>query len=346
MPFESPFRLNGVKSFFLKNKLILLILMMFIFGPLLSFNLLRPTLSLVGRVLMGKDILPVVVQSPYYEFTNVNYAFDSRVNFFHVPKITYQEFKSIIAPALPKHLLNKKRMEMILKNILTFSEKYQIDPFWVTAITWTESHFKNSATSSVGAQGLMQIMPATGDYLMQIMRSELSGKKFPLGLRDPALNIEMGTYYLRKLRRRFRGSYKYATVAYNMGPNWVSKRLRRRGPVGVRNDYLNKVRKYYARLTSKFIETHAPVRYYKVKSQLVTKLKYKKFKFPKSKISLSAVYYDKAIQKQINIAKLDYVHRRKRNIPGLVYWNGKTWRPRWIDGFHASVRKYSLYKNF
>ncbi|MBF0209080.1 MAG: transglycosylase SLT domain-containing protein, partial [Oligoflexia bacterium] len=61
---------------------------------------------------------------------------------------------------------------------------------------------------------------------------------------DPYLNIEMGIVYLKYLLETFESPI-LATVAYNMGPNWVKQRLEKKLPVGLDNQYLRKVKEIY-----------------------------------------------------------------------------------------------------
>ena len=86
---------------------------------------------------------------------------------------------------------------------------------WVYGIIRQESRFMPTASSAVGARGLMQIMPATAKWITKklgrrpVKRNELSAL-------EP--NLELGTAYLRLLRDGFEGSYILATAAYNAGP--------------------------------------------------------------------------------------------------------------------------------
>ena len=91
----------------------------------------------------------------------------------------------------------------------------QIDEAWVFGLMRQESRFINVARSSVGAAGLMQIMPATSRWIAQ----RLGIKGFDTReMQDPARNIQFGSYYLKHVQTSLDGSPVLATAAYNAGP--------------------------------------------------------------------------------------------------------------------------------
>ena len=94
----------------------------------------------------------------------------------------------------------------------------------VFALSRQESEFDPNAGSSVGAQGLMQLMPGTARLVARQYRVA-----FNLGSlkSDPAYNVKLGAAHLADLVEDFSGSYVLTLVAYNAGPRrsreWVEE---------------------------------------------------------------------------------------------------------------------------
>jgi soluble lytic murein transglycosylase len=98
------------------------------------------------------------------------------------------------------------------------SDKH-LDPALIAAVIYAETKF-DARPSSAGAQGLMQIMPATAEYLAH--RS--GATTFTLSdLGTPDVNIAYGSYYLRYLLDEYGGSKVAALAAYNGGETNVSR---------------------------------------------------------------------------------------------------------------------------
>jgi soluble lytic murein transglycosylase-like protein len=85
-----------------------------------------------------------------------------------------------------------------------------VDPALLSSVAWTESRFRADARSSAGAQGLMQLMPATAAGL----------GVDPL---DPEQALVGGARYLRAQLDRFGGRADLALAAYNAGPTAVRR---------------------------------------------------------------------------------------------------------------------------
>lgn len=101
------------------------------------------------------------------------------------------------------------------------AKKYDLDPALIYGVIHTESRFNPNAGSSVGARGLMQLMPETFDWLME-KRGE-KGKYTADDLYDPEVNIDYGCYLLRYFLDYY-GNEQCAVAAYNAGfevSNWL-----------------------------------------------------------------------------------------------------------------------------
>lgn len=95
--------------------------------------------------------------------------------------------------------------------VQTNASQWNVDPALVKAIIANESGFNAHATSGVGAQGLMQLMPGTASGLGVT------------NAYDPAQNVWGGTRYIKGLLDRFGGDVRKAVAAYNAGPGAVEK---------------------------------------------------------------------------------------------------------------------------
>ena len=96
-----------------------------------------------------------------------------------------------------------------------------LDPALIAGVIYAESKFTD-ATSSAGAQGLMQITPVTAEHIAQ-----LSGAtSFQLDdLSDPDINIRYGAFFLRYLLDRYDQNIVLTLAAYNAGSGNVDKWL-------------------------------------------------------------------------------------------------------------------------
>jgi len=92
-----------------------------------------------------------------------------------------------------------------------------LDPYLVLALVRHESRFDPRALSPSGARGLMQLMPATADWVARKMGYQALQ---PEDLLHPGANLALGTWYLAYLRDRF-GSLPPALAAYNAGEERV-----------------------------------------------------------------------------------------------------------------------------
>jgi len=126
--------------------------------------------------------------------------------------------------------------QIIGKTVQKAAVKYNLPPELITAVIRAESNFKVSAVSSAGAQGLMQLMPATAKEL---------GVKNSFDIEQ---NIDGGTKYLRKMLDRFGGSVRKALAAYNAGPGTVMK-YNGRVPYPETRQYVKRVLRFARQMT-------------------------------------------------------------------------------------------------
>tara|TARA_Y100000310_G_scaffold340244_2_gene435340 strand:- start:224 stop:1000 length:777 start_codon:yes stop_codon:yes gene_type:complete len=103
--------------------------------------------------------------------------------------------------------------------VVDSSTEYDVPIPLILAVTRQESAFNPKAISHAGAQGLMQLMPQTAKECSSDIGKRLSN------IYHIGTNVELGTFYLRKMLTRFNNNTELAVKAYNAGPNYVSKIL-------------------------------------------------------------------------------------------------------------------------
>lgn len=112
----------------------------------------------------------------------------------------------------------------------------RLEPALLRAIIVVESGFDPRAVSRRGAQGLMQLMPAT---------AQRYGASDAF---DPAQNIRAGARYLRDLKRRYRDDLELVLAAYNAGEAAVERHGRRVPPYKETRQYVPRVLEIYRNL--------------------------------------------------------------------------------------------------
>lgn len=93
--------------------------------------------------------------------------------------------------------------------------EHGLEEAWVHGLVRQESRFATGAKSSVGASGLMQIMPTTARWVAN--RLGLKDYRQPL-IQQVDLNLKLGTYYLKTVLSWFDNNPVLASAAYNAGP--------------------------------------------------------------------------------------------------------------------------------
>jgi soluble lytic murein transglycosylase len=130
---------------------------------------------------------------------------------------------ALVAPRL-EHAVNELALPLQDASVIRqqAAEKH-LDPALIAGVIYAETKF-DPRPSAAGAQGLMQILPSTAEYLAHLS----GGVSFQTGdLATPAINIAYGSYYLRYLMNHYNGDEMLAVAAYNAGmtnvDEWVAR---------------------------------------------------------------------------------------------------------------------------
>ena len=163
------------------------------------------------------------------------------------------DFMADMAPVLPPPVVLMTREDAVAQEILgnskTMSEAQALrtaqalcdearrlgyDPLVFLAVIHIESYYNHLAISPVGAEGLMQLMPGTAEYMAERGKMAWPDRHSF----DPVLNVRLGVRYLVELNHEF-GRMDYALTAYNRGPHATRYILANYGelPAAVRDFY-------------------------------------------------------------------------------------------------------------
>ncbi len=169
--------------------------------------------------MLQRRVTPVKPFINYKEYNGSTLLTNKKVHIAHlkVEKKTYypdsnmhsySNWGSSEASVLPSYNRNKNAFDHIIKQA---ASQHRISEGLIKAVMHTESGFNVNARSPVGAQGLMQLMPATA------RRFNVSNAF------DPQQNIMAGAKYLAWLTKRFNGNTSLVLAGYNAGEGNVAK---------------------------------------------------------------------------------------------------------------------------
>ncbi|MES2965632.1 MAG: lytic transglycosylase domain-containing protein [Bdellovibrionota bacterium] len=141
----------------------------------------------------------------------------------------------------------EQRLPDLTRVLIHDARASRFDPVFILAIIQTESSFNPNAIGGAGEIGLMQIKPATAEWIANKEGIEWLGKD---SLFDPMINIRIGIRYFAYLRSSFDHSANHYVSAYNMGPGNVRKLERNVASTGVdlrliKPEYASRVLKNY-----------------------------------------------------------------------------------------------------
>ena len=174
---------------------------------------MRPSL-LAAAVVMTLALLSPQVQAEIYTYT----AEDGSIVFTNIPPKSLKkaapkkqntfDWTDKLGVLRRVHRVDVKTYDAL---IVEAARYYTLPPALIKAMMAVESSFEPTAVSPAGAQGLMQLMPATAKA-MQVHDSF-----------DPKANVFGGTRYLRLLTNDFNGDIQKTVAAYNAGPGAVKR---------------------------------------------------------------------------------------------------------------------------
>jgi membrane-bound lytic murein transglycosylase MltF len=139
-----------------------------------------------------------------------------------IPALQRQYMKSIKVLHNATSTEDQKRFQQLIAYFHKYGSQYRFDPIMLAAQGYQESTLNQDAKSAVGAIGVMQVMPATGESLK-------------VGdIRQPEPNIHAGTKYMDQLMTRYfqdarfdeQNRTLFAFASYNAGPGNISKMRR------------------------------------------------------------------------------------------------------------------------
>ncbi|OGQ03978.1 MAG: hypothetical protein A2W38_06500, partial [Deltaproteobacteria bacterium RBG_19FT_COMBO_58_16] len=164
----------------------------------------------------------------FYRYTDENGV----VHITNSPRPGYSWVMGETKSAPVRTAVKKVPRDKLDELIYISAARHGVDPALVRAVVKAESDYDAGAVSTVGARGLMQLMPET---------ARLMGVD---DIHDPEQNIDGGTRYLTRLLDRFDWEVALALAAYNAGEGAV----RRHGgvpPYSETQDFVEKVLGYY-----------------------------------------------------------------------------------------------------
>mgnify|MGYP001279926601 CR=1 FL=1 len=148
----------------------------------------------------------------------------------------YLRFTVATPPGEPAHeglgKVEAPKLDRHVKAFKAAAKRTGVDDAMLRAVAHAESRFDEKAVSPKGAQGVMQLMPATAESL---------GVTDPF---SPAQSIDAGARYLRMLLKRYKNDRALAIAAYNAGPGAVA-RYAGVPPYAETKAYLEKVEALY-----------------------------------------------------------------------------------------------------
>ncbi|HEX4022629.1 MAG TPA: transglycosylase SLT domain-containing protein [Acidobacteriaceae bacterium] len=136
----------------------------------------------------------------------------------HVLKRTVHSYFSIPITDLPRGYWTLLFPQPYWPALVQNAKSNGLDPYLVASLIRQESEFNPAVVSYANAYGLMQLLPRVGSELARNAHVRPFRTAYLL---NPAVNLRLGTVYLRQLLDEFNGQTEYALAAYNAGDDRV-----------------------------------------------------------------------------------------------------------------------------
>ncbi len=193
----------------------------------------RPSRSAAALLVLGILALAVPSRATLYSYVDESGV----THFTNVPSDPrYRKVPGSSPPPAPgRSGSGSLAAEKYETEIARCADNHGVDSALVKAVIKAESNYDNRAISRAGAQGLMQLMPAT---------SRLRNVDNPF---NPGENIDGGVRHLKYLLTTFNGDTKLALAAYNAGENAVRRYNNNVPPFPETKNYVSTVLSHYGR---------------------------------------------------------------------------------------------------
>jgi soluble lytic murein transglycosylase-like protein len=202
-------------------------------------NLLQDIKKINSRGYISILFFLILILFVYINNANANiYMRHGKKGIVYFSNVPVSSKYKVFMITVNKHHKSSYKILKYRKLIQRAAKRYNINKGLIEAVIKAESGYRKTAVSDKGAEGLMQLMPATQRIL---------NVSNPF---NPAQNIYAGTKYLKSLLVKYNDNVSIALAAYNAGKNAV-KQYRGIPPYAQTQNYVKEVSAYYKRYRKK-----------------------------------------------------------------------------------------------
>ncbi len=129
-----------------------------------------------------------------------------------IPGVAAAKPAAPASPAMPESMTSLvAQRDAVRKLIVTEAERFGVPPAFALAVAWQESGWQQGVVSWAGAVGVMQLLPATGEWVSEAMLGT------PVNLKDTTQNVRAGVRLLAHYLDRYDGNRDLVLAAYYQG---------------------------------------------------------------------------------------------------------------------------------